>query len=74
MPIFYDIIDTMNDREQKFYSKLLVYFVCLFVMVRCYLWFAGVDLEIPYVNPFLKTTWKVIGIVVKGFYALTYPG
>lgn len=57
----------MTDRDQKFYTKLFICLLALAIGVRCYLWFAEVELEIPIVDTVLKTTWSVLGAALTAF-------
>jgi hypothetical protein len=41
--------------------------------VRCYLWFAEVDFEIPVVDDVLIAAWRVIGAALKGFSKMISP-
>ncbi len=63
----------LSDQDQKFYFKLMLYLLVLAIGVRCYLWFAEVDFEIPVVDDVLIAAWRVIGAALKGFSKMISP-
>ncbi len=69
--MFKEVLLMLSDRDQKFYFKLALSLLALLFIARCYLWFAEIPLDIPYVDPFIRTAWKVIGAAITGFYGAT---
>ena len=57
----------ISDRDVKFYTAIAISLLALAFIVRCYMWFANVPLEIPYVDPFLKAIGHLIGYAVTSF-------
>ena len=55
----------MRDRDAKFYFGLMWMFFFFAVLVRLWLWFVGVKLEIPYFDNFLIFAGDVAGTIAK---------
>ncbi len=57
----------LSDADQKFYTKLFILLFIIAFIARQVVSFVGVTFEIPYLDPFFKATWSMIGAVIKAF-------
>lgn len=57
----------MSLRDKQFYSQLFFWLVVLGVLLRLLIMFVGIQMRIPYLDPFLETTMRIVGAAIRAF-------
>ena len=57
----------MSLRDQRFYANLFFWLLFLAVIFRYLVMFVGINITIPYFDPIMETTFRIIGNLCRAF-------